>query len=105
MLTVSLFAKAKDHNPLLPQPQKVTYGNGQLQVKGLTIAFASKPSTEDRFAAQELAGILSRVSSGKIVVKESISTGTSIILKRTGSIDPLPVVGEKPGPNSREAYK
>nr|MBA4140313.1 beta-N-acetylhexosaminidase [Segetibacter sp.] len=105
LLTVSLFAKAKDHNPLLPQPQKVTYGNGQLQVKGLTIAFASKPSTEDRFAAQELAGILSRVSSGKIVVKESISTGTSIILKRTGSIDPLPVVGEKPGPNSREAYK
>lgn len=105
LLTFTFFATAKDHNPLLPQPQKVTYGNGQLLIKNLTITFASKPGTEDRFAAQELAGILSKVSSGKIAVKESVATGPSIIFKRTGSVDPLPVVGEKPGPASREAYK
>jgi len=105
LLTVTFSATAKNHNPLLPQPQKVTYGNGQLLIKNLTITFASKPSTEDRFAAQELAAILSKASSGKIAVKESVTTGSSIILKRTGNIDALPVVGEKAGPSSREAYK
>ena len=104
LLQISFLATAKDHNPLLPQPQKVIYGNSQLPVKGLTIGFASKPSAEDRFAAQELAGILSEVSSSKIMIKESVITGPCIILKRTGAVDPLPVVGEKPGPDSREAY-
>jgi len=105
LLLLSISATAKNHNPLLPQPQKVTYGNGQLLVKGLSIGFASKASAEDRFAAQELAGILSSVGAGKITVKESAVAGSSIIFKRTGAVDPLPVVGEKPGPASREAYK
>lgn len=104
LLLVTFLATAKDHNPILPQPQRITYGNGQLLIKGLTIGFASKPSAEDIFGAEELAGILSGVSSGKIVVKESAGTGTSIIFKRTGGVDPLPVVGEKPGASSRESY-
>ncbi|MGI8636948.1 MAG: glycoside hydrolase family 20 zincin-like fold domain-containing protein, partial [Segetibacter sp.] len=104
-LLATMLVSAKDHIPLLPQPQKVVYGNSQLRVKGLNIGFASKPSAEDRFAAQELAGILSEVSSSKIIIKESAITAPSIILKRTGGVDALSVVGEKPGPNSREAYK
>jgi hypothetical protein len=100
----AFFGSAKDHNPILPQPQKIIYGNGQLPIKGLTIGFASKASTEDRFAAQELAAILSGVGAGKIVVTESTVAGASIIFKRTGSVDPLPVAGEKPGADSRESY-
>ncbi len=103
MLLVTFAVTAKDHNPILPQPQKISYGPGQLLIKNLTIGFASKPSAEDRFAAQELAGILSAAGAGKIVVKEIGIT--SIILKRTGGIDPLPAVGEMPGADSRESYK
>ena len=103
LLLVTISAIAKDHNPILPQPQNISYGAGQILIKHLTIGFASKPSAEDRFAAQELAGILSAASSGKIVVKESGIT--TIILKRTAGVDALPVVGEKPGADSRESYK
>ncbi|MEJ7779816.1 MAG: beta-N-acetylhexosaminidase [Daejeonella sp.] len=105
LLLITFSANAKDHNPVLPQPQRVTYGEGQLLVKNLTIGFASAPSAEDRFAAKELAGILSATSSGKIAVKESAITGPSIIFKRTGGINPLAIAGEKPGPESRESYK
>ncbi len=104
LLLVTFLASSTDHNPILPQPQRITYGNGQFLIKGLIIGFASKPSAEDRFAAQELAGILSGISLAKIEVKASVVTGTSIIFKRTGDVDPLPVVGEKHGAISRESY-
>ena len=100
-LFINFFAHAQSHNAILPQPQKLTYGNGRLAIKGLTIGFATSPTAEDKFAAQELAGILSSVGAGKIVVKES---GAAVVFKRTGGTDPLPVVGEKPGANSREFY-
>ncbi|MEP6595737.1 MAG: beta-N-acetylhexosaminidase [Ginsengibacter sp.] len=105
LILYSLSASAKDHNPILPQPQKIHYGNGAFNIKNVTIGFASKASTEDRFAAQELADILSQAGSEKIIVKESAVTGSSIIFKRTGKIGALPVIGEKPGPGSREYYQ
>jgi hypothetical protein len=95
----------QDHKAILPQPQQLTYGNNTFSLKNVTIGFSKKASAEDRFAARELAAILSEKGSGKITVKESGPTGPAIILKRTGGIDPLPVVGEKPGPGSRESYK
>ena len=43
-----------EHSPLLPRPQQVRYGSGSISVRGLRITFLSPPSTEDRFAAEEL---------------------------------------------------
>ena len=86
-------------------PRKLLMGKDNWQLKGLTIGFASKPGEEDIFAAKELAGIFSKITSVNSPVKESSSSGASIIFERTGNADPLPVPGEKPGPDSREAYK
>jgi hexosaminidase len=105
LLIFTLSANARMHNSILPQPQKVKYGEGQLALKGLTIGFASKPSAEDRFAAEELSHILSAVTSTKILVRESKITDASIIFQRTGDLNQLPVSGEKSGPDSRESYK
>lgn len=95
---------AATQNKILPQPQKVTYGQGKLAVKGLTIGFASKPSPEDKFAAKELSRILSKVTASAIGVKETAVTGRAIVFKRTGAVDALPALGEKAGADSREAY-
>ena len=105
LLVLTLSANAQEHKLILPQPQKVVYGKGQLAIKGLTIGFTSKPGAEDKFTAQELSRILSNITSSKIQVKESGTTGASIILERTGNPDPLPVADEKSGPGSRESYK
>lgn len=104
-LLVTISAIAKDHNPILPQPQKISYGIGEFLIKNVTIGFAFKPAAEDRFAAQELARILADAGSGKVLIKEDLITAPTIIFKRTGGVDPLPAVGEKPGADSRESYK
>lgn len=102
LLVLPIAAAAQ--NKILPQPQKVTYGQGKLAVKGLTIGFASKPSPEDKFAAKELSKILSKVTASAIGVKETAVTGRAIVFKRTGAVDALPALGEKAGADSREAY-
>jgi hexosaminidase len=104
LITFALSAYAQEHNSILPQPQKIVYGKGQLALKGLSIGFAIKPGAEDRFAAQELSRILSKITSSNIPIKES-AAGASIILERTGNSDPLPLPGEKSGPDSRESYR
>lgn len=104
LLPVLFFVHAAAQNQILPQPQKLTYGKEKLAVKGLTIGFSSKPVAEDRFAAKELAAILSKASSSLVSVKESAVSGRSIIFNRTGAVDALPGLGEKAGPESREAY-
>jgi hexosaminidase len=104
LLLLAMPMNAREHNTILPQPQKMIYGAGQLTIKGLTIGFASKPGTEDRFAAQELAGIFSKITSTNIPIRES-AEGASVIFERTGNSDPLPLPGEKSGPDSRESYR
>jgi hexosaminidase len=104
LLAISSLAAAKDHNPILPQPQRIAYGEGYFTLKGAIIGFSSKPGAEDKFAAQKLAGIFEGAGAGKTLIKETL-TGTTIIFNRTGGIDALPGVGEKPGPTSRESYK
>lgn len=104
-LLVTISAIAKDHNPILPQPKNISYGIGEFLIKNVTIGFAFKPAAEDRFAAQELARILADAGSGKVLIKEGIITAPTIIFKRTGGVDPLPAVGEKPGAASRESYR
>ena len=93
------------HNPLLPRPQQITYGPEHLAVRGLGIEFASSPSPEDSFAAHQLSKWLWSRAGAKIPIRESKGSGPAILLDRTGAVDALPVPGEKPGPDSREAYE
>ncbi|MGI8959913.1 MAG: beta-N-acetylhexosaminidase [Bryobacteraceae bacterium] len=92
------------HSPLLPKPQQIQYGSGQLALKGLNICLAAGGAEEDRFAANELAAMLSARSSAPISIVEHPS-GPCIVLKRTGPVADLPLPGERPGPDSREAYR
>ena len=80
LILSTISATAKDHNPILPQPQIIHYGKGSFDIKNVMIGFASKASTEDRFAADELSTILSKAGSEKITVRESAVNGPSIIV-------------------------
>jgi len=62
------------------------------------------PSTEDRFAAEQLSSCLSDVSKEPVRVSQGEPSGALIVLKRTGEVGALPLPGEHPGPASREAY-
>jgi hexosaminidase len=93
------------HSPLLPRPQQVTYGTGHVALRGLAIEFASVPSLEDRFAAEQLAQWLGSRADTAIPIRERKAGGPNILLDRTGAVDALPLPGEKPGPDSREAYE
>jgi hypothetical protein len=105
------WAMAAQHPVLLPQPQQVQYGTGSLAVQGLSICFASAPASpasrdsEDRFAAAELTRRLAEKTGVHVPVRDGAGCATGIVLDRTGPVDPLPVPGEKPGPDSREAYQ
>jgi len=94
---------AAAHSPLLPKPQHIEYGPGRLPLQGLHIRLAVGAADEDRFAATELAGILSAHCPTPISIAES--PGPSLLLKRNGPVASLPVPGEQPGPGSREAYR
>ena len=93
-----------DHNALLPRPQQVQYGSGTLALQGLSIQFASPPSAEDLFAAEQLASRLSAIGQTKVEIKQGESSGKSIVLNRTGEGGALPVDNESTGPDSRESY-
>lgn len=95
---------AAEHNPLLPRPQEIHYGAGELSLRGLSICFPSTPSSEDRFAAGELSDALSARAEASIPIREVGGCEHGILLERTGGIDALPVPDEHPGPDSREAY-
>ena len=97
-------ARAADHNPLLPRPQEVRYGNGSLRLRGLSIRVASEANAEDRFAAEQLAAALKSYSGTSISITEKSTPGRAIVLTRTGSGAALPQPDEQAGPDSREAY-
>jgi len=92
------------HHQLLPRPQEIHYGTGKLALRGLGICFASTSASEDRFAASELSKALSAQTESSIPVLEANPCTHGILLQRTGGINPLPLPGEHPGPDSREAY-
>src|SRR5689334_16105155 len=94
------------HSPLLPRPQQIRYGSGKLPLKGLNVRLSANAAGEDRFAANELAAILSaRCSIPVRIAEHSDGSETSIVLKRIGAVGDLPLPGERPGPDSREAYR
>jgi hexosaminidase len=98
-------AWAAEHRPLLPQPESIQYGQGQLGVNGLSIQVGGESSEEDRFAAAALADGIASQTGLKLSSGATAETGRRILLDRTGGVDALPVPGEKPGPDSREAYR
>ena len=104
-LFCSSVALAAQQPHVLPEPQKMQYESGSFPIHGLSITFASAPTSEDRFAAEQLAQGLSQKTGVHVPVLRSSAGRSVIVLKRTGSVDPLPVVGEEPGPQSREAYR
>lgn len=104
---------AAAHNPLLPRPQRVEYKAHSVRVSSLRIQLSLEASSEDRFAAAELARkLLQRTgidvpTAVKNEVKKSVAgseTETSVLLERTGALDPLPTADEATGPDCREAY-
>ena len=64
LLLLTLSAAAVSHNPIIPKPQKISYGQSQFILHGISIGFTKTPSNEDLFTAGELAAILSGVLSG-----------------------------------------
>ena len=98
-------AMAAQHPMLLPQPQQVHYGTGSLAIQGLSICLKTVPASEDRFAATQLARGLAEKTGVHVPVREDAGCATGIVFDRTGSVDALPIPGEKPGPDSREAYQ
>ena len=95
---------AAPHNPLLPRPQEIHYGNGELVINGLSIRFGSAPSLEDRFTAQQLSTRLSAAGQTLVAIEDAASAGPAIVLTRTGSVAALPLADEPAGPEAREAY-
>jgi hypothetical protein len=93
-----------DHNALLPRPQHVQYGSGTLPLAGLSIRFASSPSAEDLFTAEQLASRLSAIAQTTVEVKQDKLSNRAIVLNRTGEAGALPADNERTGPNSRESY-
>jgi hypothetical protein len=104
LVIVPLATALADHNALLPRPQEVHYGTGSLAVQGLSIRFASSPSAEDQFAAEELATQLSALSQTKVEIKKGQAARGAILLNRTQAGGALPADMESPGPDSRESY-
>ena len=92
------------HNTLLPQPQEIHYGTAKIAVRGLGIYLVGPAGAEDQFAADQLAKGLSRIAGSSVTVHVGEPRRRGITLRRTGGLDPLPVPGESPGPQSREAY-
>lgn len=92
------------HNTLLPLPQEIHYGAANIAVRGLAIYLPGPARAEDRFAADQLAKVLSRIVGSSVAVLVGEPRQQGITLRRTGGPDPLPMPGESPGPQSREAY-
>jgi hexosaminidase len=96
-----------EHPTILPAPQQLTYGAGKLLLTGLPIRLSPNPTEDDRFAAQTLAACINLETGTQTLILDNSGQSPekgSLFLERTGANDPLPMPGEKPGPESREAY-
>lgn len=92
------------HRPLLPKPQQIEYRPGSLPLNDLAIRLSQRASGEDWFAAKQLSACLSSRAGVEVPVRQSLTSGPTLELQRTGGVDALPQPGETPGPDSRESY-
>ena len=93
------------HNPLLPRPQHVQYGSGELSLQGISITYGMPPVAEDRFAAAELAGALREFTGAIVPVTGRRTAGPSLVLYRRGTGGQVPGADDHAGADSREAYE
>jgi hexosaminidase len=105
LILLTAFAAFAAHNPILPRPQKITYGQSELPLSGISIGFARTPASEDIFAAEELASIVLEITRKPVHIDKTGKGKSIFIMDRTGAADPLPMPGEAAGPPSREAYQ
>jgi hexosaminidase len=104
-VAVALSALHAEHHQLMPVPQQVHYGAGELAIEGLQIRFASAPSAEDRFVAREIAAALGASLRHPVTIDESGQAKPAINLARYGDPAPLPEKEETIGRDSRESYE
>jgi hexosaminidase len=90
------------HPTILPAPQQFTYGQGSLPLTNLPIHLSSS-EPDDQFSAQSLSTCIALATGSRPAIVNTPQP-QGITLTRTGNLDPLPIPGETPGPNSREAY-
>jgi hexosaminidase len=95
---------AGDHNAVLPAPQQIQYGSGQVLVRGLAIQLPSSPTAEDAFAGNTLSTCLAERAASPVPIAAGNPAARLIAMERTGPVGALPVPGDQPGPDSREAY-
>jgi hexosaminidase len=97
-----------DHSPLLPRPQQIQYGTGGIAIRPMQIVFSAAPNAGDRFAAEELQSWIRNRTGLEVTIGSygaRVNGRLSVVLDREGTQDePLAQPGDKPGPNSREAY-
>ncbi|HET6215977.1 MAG TPA: beta-N-acetylhexosaminidase [Acidobacteriaceae bacterium] len=103
-VTTTCVWAAPNHSPLLPRPQNVQYGTGQIALRNLTIEFSASPNDEDRFAAGLLARAIETRTGVLIPITKDHAAKDAIVLDRTGIGSDLPLPEDVPGPSSREAY-
>src|SRR5579864_2784485 len=60
-----------EHNGLLPRPQQIQYGAGELPLDRLQIRLAPAASDEDRFVAREIAAVLGTILRHPVTIDES----------------------------------
>ena len=97
-------ARAAEPRALLPQPQQIHHGTGQIPIRGLTVRLPAGATSEDAEVASVLSTCLSDRSHGAVPLSTAGASLQAIVLRRTGTIGALPTPGEPPGPDSREAY-
>ncbi len=106
LLLISLFglcAGARGHNYLMPMPQQIKYGKGEIRIADLTVYLPAQSSPEDVFNAGELVTFLrSRTGITVPIARERKGKQIVIIHKKQ---PPLPGLNETKGPDSREAYR
>ena len=95
--------KIAGQHTVLPQPQKISYGKNFLPIQGLSVAFQTSPSKEDRFAATELLSAIQKQTALVVPVSSGVSKA-KITFNRTGTLPSLAQPNETVGNQSREAY-
>jgi hypothetical protein len=100
VLLAAATAVVAQRRPLTPEPQRIQYGEGALQLRGLSIGFAQPPTPDDRLAGEALARILQAAAGGAFPLREGPA---SILLERTAPPE-ADNWDETPGPQSQEAY-